>query len=606
MRHTPRLAIVLLGSVLLASPPALGSQDASPSGRQLAVEHSDGAPAANPLPVFAITIPTVDAVGSSVSASDIKAMLAGKAPDKLKELATLDAASIRIPEVRIEGEAQTGSTASKIVYVYKDIDIEAVKGGVAKSVIIGSTEETTSLPAFQMSLGKIVAHDLDVGGLLAFYGFVPGASPDQPLKPIYSGFQMEGGTLGQAGFECKIGAISGDAVEARPLRTSLPELMQLVTSPEFQKGNTPSPATVGKLLSFYVDFLDAFQTSPMTLQDLACSGKDDKGEQVSLKLGPVTIGGFGHDRYPSVEVKNFAVTAASGKVSVGDFTFKSFDLSGPIAVLKSELASGAPTQAWFTAHARDLIPAFEGFTASNFSMDVPDDKHPGTRIAATLGDFDLSLADYFHGIPTIIATSAHHFVYTLPDPVPGATDEFAGVRDLGMKTFNVGYDLKLHRDAAAQGIVVDQIKLTGDKLGMVDVSGVIGNVTDTLFTSSDQNVLMAAAIQLTLKSLKVDATDEGLGDIMLTRASAGQPITLPTMRQRMSGVIEGAILAGLGGTPTARTLGEAVGKFIGGDKSISVSAASANPNGLTVLDFNAAQADPAGFSAKVNVEATTK
>ena len=57
------------------------------------------------------------------------------------------------------------------------------------------------------------------------------------------------------------------------------DLLKLVSSGQF-KQKEPPPEAIGKLLGFYADMFTAFESSPVVLQKLACSGKDDKGQQV--------------------------------------------------------------------------------------------------------------------------------------------------------------------------------------------------------------------------------------------------------------------------------------------------------------------------------------
>ncbi len=102
------------------------------------------------------------------------------------------------------------------------------------------------------------------------------------------------------------------------------------------------------------------------MQSLDCVGKDEKGKALAVSVGPMTIGGFGGRRYPAIEVKNLKIAGSDGEVSLDDFLFKSFDLSGPFKVLEG--AAGNLTEAWFTTHARQLIPAFEGVSLSNLKV----------------------------------------------------------------------------------------------------------------------------------------------------------------------------------------------------------------------------------------------
>jgi len=598
MRHKPRfVAIAVVGLVFAGG--AHAAQDRTQNTRQMSVDRP-----ANTMPAVNVTvsIPTIEAKGSSIDATTLKTILSGKEPSRFAELATLNADSIRIPEVRID-IASTATDGKDFHYLYKDIDLEGIKNGVAQTMVTGSVDSKSGND-FDMSFGKTTSNTVDIGGILALYGLVPGSS-DQPPKVLYGNFSLSSGTFASPEFSCAMGSLATGPFKARPLKTSFGDLMQIVSAPEFEKSK-PSPEAITKLLGFYVDLFDGFETSPMTISSLECFGKGEGDKRATVKLGPLTLGAFGHERYPSIDVKNLSVVAPDGQMSLGDFTLKSFDLSGPMAAIKAGMQAGPLTPDWFAAHARDLVPAFEGFAFNDVKLDVPNVEHPTQRVKATLADFDLSLSKYFGGVPTTISTGAHHFAFDLPAPVAGETDDYKELRDLGINSLDVGFDLKLHRDAEAKTIVVDQASVTAENLGSVDVSGVIGHAADELFTG-DFATTQAAAMALTLKTLRIGAVDAGFGDLVLTRAGQEQKMDLATTRASMGAVAQGVVLASFGATPSGKALSDAVGKFINGTgKTISVTATSVDPEGLSSADLEAAQANPAALAAKVTIDATAK
>ena len=83
-------------------------------------------------------------------------------------------------------------------------------------------------------------------------------------------------------------------------------------------------------------------------------------------------------------------------------------------------------------------------------------------------------------------------------------------------------------------------------------------------------------------------------------------IDIATARASMGAMAQAVVLAGLGATPEGKTLSDAVGKFIGGAKSISVTATAKDPAGLSAADLAAAQTDPTTLSGKVTVDASAQ
>ena len=562
---------------------------------------SDAGAMSSAAATFKVTIPTVDAKDSSIDAATLKKILAGDFLAHAKDLAKLNATSITIPEIDVSF-VPGGSSAAPINYVYKDVEIDGVHNGVADSASVGSMEGSQT-GTVSYKFGKASVQSFDIGGSLALYGFIP--SPDQTMKTMYKNADLAGGTLSGPNFNCEIGSFHTDEFKARPLKLSFTDLLKLVTSDQF-KQKEPSPEAIGKLFSFYADMFTAFESSPVVLQKLACSGKDDKGEDVAVSMGPMTIGGFGHAQYPAIEAKNVSIdSGASGKLSLGDVTMKKMDLTSVIAAIQS--APAAPSQDWFTANARRLIPAFEGFAFSDLKLDVPDTNDPGQRIKATVADFDLSLGDYFAGIPTKISTSMNHLIMNIPPAAAdaGADDSVKTLRDVGIKTLDLGFDFAIHRDAAAKTIVIDKAESRGDNLGSFNFAGLIGNVDDSLFTA-DQNTILPLAMALTVKSIKVDATDAGFTDLILQKVAKDQGTNVAAVRAAVSGGAQGQILGLLGDTPSGKAVGDAVAKFIAGAKSISITATAKDPGGLTAVDLAAAQADPTALTSKVTIDASAQ
>ena len=596
-RKVRRLAVTM--SCLLLTGSVLTTLPASAEDKTGAA-HGNSAPAAMDQ-LFTVSIPSLDAKDSSIDTDTLKAIFSGDIVSHADALAKLTATSIQVPEIDISYKAPDGGGGG-ISYALKDVDFESIKDGVAQSASIGSAEATGE-QAIDIKYGKVSTSQFDIGGLLSFYGLVPG-SADQPLKPMYQNLDMAGASFAGPGFKCDMGEATMAEFKARPTKASFGDMMALVSSAEFQKGNKPSPASIGKLLSFYVDFFTAFETSPLELKSLECSGKGETGGPVTFSMGPMTIGGFANSHYPAIEVKNLNIDAGdSGKVSLGALTMKSIDLTAPLKLLAS--GSGDYSEDWFTANARKLIPAFDGFSFSDLKMDVPDTENPGQRVKATVADFDLSLSNYFEGIPTTINTTSHHMVFDVPPAVTGQPDSMDPLRQLGIDKFDLGFDLGIHRDATAKSIIIDKLAMDGAKLGSVNLTGTLGNVDDAVFTG-DADTAMAAAMAMTVKTLKLDVEDSGMGDIVFKQAGSENGMDLATTRASMSAMAQAVVLAGLGATPEGKSLSDAVAKFVAGAKSISVTATAKDPAGLSAADLAAAQTDPTTLSGKVKVDASAQ
>jgi hypothetical protein len=150
-----------------------------------------------------------------------------------------------------------------------------------------------------------------------------------------------------------------------------------------------------------------------------------------------------------------------------------------------------------------------------------------------------------------------------------------------------------------------KFSVTGVDMGSLAVASVIGKATRDLF-SSDLDAALAAAMGLTLKRVKIDVRDAGLADLLLQSESkaAGKDVT--EFRQAIAGLTQGTMLLFLGGVADANEISTAVGDFINGAKSLSVTVTAKDPAGVTFDELNALKDDPSGLADKVTIDAVAK
>jgi len=542
-----------------------------------------------------VSIPTVVAVGSSMDESALRDALTGGFAKHIDELAKLSATSITIPEITLTMSSKAGATSATSTVSYKDLVLSNVKDGVAESASVGSAVSLTQDGTF--TFGKMSTGLLDIGGILALYQMVP-SSADRPMKPIYKDFTWDGAKFETPEVSCDIGKIHTDEFDARPLKVSFGELMDASKQMEqVQTGATPPPEAVGKVITFLTDVFQAFKSTPTSVGAVTCTGKNKDGKDFTLGLGGVQMEGFSPGRYPAITISDLTIAAADGHIGLKSGTFKTIDFTQPIATLKDAGTDIAPQ--WFETNWRKIIPAWAGLSLSGLSVDVPDEKNPGERVQVEMADFDLSLSDYLNGIPTKITSSAHGVAVPLP---PDSDDDNAKMlKAIGITKINANYELSASWDKASQTVKVDKASVSGNDLGSMVLTALIGNATEQLF-DPDPKVQQVAGLGVTIKNLNLTATDAGLGDKLVPMLAAQQNADPATYRTQMAGVAEGAALQMLGSTDAARALGVAVGDFLSGkSKSVSINVAAKDPNGITVPMLMQASNDPTVLANAVDI-----
>lgn len=579
-------------AALFAATLSLGAVPAIGVTAVLAQDTTSAAPVADAV-TTKLTIPTVTAVDSSMDEAALRDALGGNVGGHASELAALSATSITIPEIDLDVTVTPASGAPQAsTVVYKDLVLNNVKNGIAESASVGSTSTTS--PEGSFNFGKLSANAVDFGAILALYSLVPAAGGDQAMKPIYKNFSFEGGSFSGSGANCSFGKVVADEFDARPLKVSFGELID-ATNRMNAAGSTPAPADMAKVVAFLTDVFQAFKSTPINMDGLKCDGSAD-GKSFKFSVGSLGMDGYAPGLYPALNVKDVSFSDDSNdSFTLAAASFKSVDLHAPIAAV--EAAGSDIDEAWFSANYRKLIPSWDGFSFSGLSFDMPNPDDASQRYKASVADFDLTLSDYLNGIPTKIATKASGVDVPLP---PDSTDDNVKMlQAVGITRVNMNYELSAAWDQASQAVNIDKMSISGNDLGSIAVAAVIGNASDALF-DTDPNTEMAASMAVTLKTVKLDVADAGIGDKLVPLMAQGTDPA--SFRAQISGQAEGAVIAMLGSTDEARALGAALSDFIAGNKkALTVNIASKDPVGLPMPVLMQASDDPTVLASVVNI-----
>ncbi|MBD8064388.1 hypothetical protein IC608_02715 [Devosia sp. PTR5] len=592
-RGLAALAAAFLVSVALPADPALAAKVKDKSGSHATQQQA-------PDVSVEVAIPTIDAVDSSMDEAALADILKGNIAGHAEALAALDATSITVPSIVLSVRAVTDGEAEDTTVTFSDLVLSDVANGVAGSFSLGGVALDSKDAT--LSYGTLAASDLNIGGLLGFYGLVAAAEPGGGLQTIYTDFTADGGTVEAEDVSCTIGGVSVGEFKARPLKNSLLDMIVLAQTLE-ETQDTPDPVLVGKLLRMYADLFTAFESSEANFDGFSCDGTDEEDRPIVVAVDSMTVNGMTPGTYPGISVDGVDISVGDeDTIALDNFTFKPMDLTSVIATLEG--APDAVDQAWLDANARGLIPGMEGLSLSGLNIDVPDPEAPGTRIKASVGAFDLTLGDYRNGIPTTVDTSAANIVADLPADTED--EQLKQLIALGVTSIDAGFRIAASWDEAAQAIDLEEVSVTGADLATVVLAGKITNATEDLFATDPDTALMAS-MGLAVKSLNLDVTDEGLSDIILKAVAAEQGSDPAAMRPVFAGLAEGTVVGMMAGAADAAKLGKAVNSFVSGAaRTLNISIEAKEDPGIGVADFMAAEEDPTLLLGKVTIDATAK
>lgn len=570
---------------LLAAAPALAQQDVTVTN----ITSGDG---------YQLSVPTVVATGTTLTEAQIRRIFTGDFSSVAGALAELDARDISIPEMTLTYEvpAADGQPPQQATVVYRDFRLTDVIDGVAASTSLGeSTVQSGDM--MTMTMGPMTTGTFDIGALMGFYGLgAPAASEE--FKTVYSDFTFAGATLAAGpDFACTIGPATVERFEARPLRSDMMAFTKLAMEAEAAEDDEVPPETVRKFVDFYVDILTAFRSTPSLAEGFECSGKVDEGNAIQVSSGAIQVGGFDPGIYPYLSVDNlhFAMEGTTpGMIMLENFTWKNMDFNGPIAAIQ---AATSLEEAWFEANWRKLVPAIEGLSLAGLSLDVPNPEG-GENIKASLGAFDVTLADYVNGLPANLSISTEHLLIDVPDAEEGKM-----LRALGVTQLDLSQDIQLRWDRAANTIIVDSISIADEQLGSIKLSGVLGNATEQLF-AEDNNIALVAAMGLTVQELTFDLDDRGLSTLLVGIGAAEQGQDPVVMRVGMAGLAQAMLLGLVGTTPEAMAASEQVANFIKTNPQLVLTLRATTDGGLPLPLLMAAADDPSVLAGQIAIEAT--
>jgi hypothetical protein len=548
--------------------------------------------------LYELAVPTVEVVDGNINEGAVRGLFTG-APGSLDALATLDAKSVTIPEIKLTYPSYVDGAGPSVV-TYRDITLTDVTDGVAASAHVGGADfsgpEKVTGTFGEMSTGRF-----DLAGLLSFYGLTTTGTAGTEMKEVYSDFKFSGGSLsGGDVFNCTFGNAALGSFSARPLKQNFADINKLIMEADAaQKAGTDvSPETVGKIVRFYADIFTAFSSTPMTFDGFDCSGKDDKGNPLTVASGPITVGGFQPAIYPEISLDDFNMTVENdGHLNFGNFTWKKMDFTAAIAAIE---AATTLDEAYFTTNWRKLVPYLDGMSLANLNIDVPDPESSGKRITGTIGAFDATLGNYVNGIPADIALSLGNFI--LPITAEMTDLPVADLLARGIDKLDISLGTKLAWDQATSTIKVNDVLIDMGTLGRINLSGTFGNATEALFADNTDQATMAA-MMLTLLDVTVEVEDRGIGSIVFAAGAkdAGQPEA--SFRTAVAGMAQGMTLAFLGNTTEALTAAQQLGTFLTGASHLKLTITAKDPAGIGLADLAAAETNPAALAGKLNVVA---
>lgn len=532
-------------------------------------------------------IKRVDLSGASLSPAELARILAPNSTTPIAErLGELSAAAIMIPE--LFAETKLGPMTQKILY--RDIALSGVAQGKAAAATAAGASFSVSDPQrgdTEGAYGRISAKAIDLV-LAARIMSETREDADQRKLPLYDDFAVDGFRLAnlKTGVKLDIGAVAGRGVKGRPLsRPPLATATQKNRASSAQENHNE-----------FVKILDSFAIDEMTASNVKLDFRQDE-EPVSLVMSRATLSQFDGPRIGAIESKESTLKTTTTQIGLATLALRGIDLVDFLDILADAAATRANTAPG--AKINDFLPSFEQMVLTKldvgfFNPEAGQGKK-SVADAFSLERLEIDAPDQKAGSPIPIDASLDHLTSR---PGDFSTAPFEYLTAMGYSRLDLSSRLGLVWTGASHELAIKAFSLEGADMGRLEISGLVGNVTDEI-TSANDEVAMAAAQNVILKKFELLFQNSGLIDKALTLQAKNQQKTAAETKQADAMAATILLPALFGNKPPAKAIGAALAKFVADPKSFHLIAAA--PKGLGVADLEVAKTPGALFD-KIDIE----
>ncbi len=589
------------------------------------------------LPLGPVTLkaPTLELRGTALSRDEARAILdpAGPAPWRTR-LERLSAREIVIPVLRVEQPA--GGRVQ--VAVYHDVVARDVTAGRIGILEAGGATLTVEGPGPDAAgaYGRLSARELDLPGLARLLT-EPGGPDAAPIR-VYAGVTAEDIALtGPDGAAFRIARIDARDLTGRPTTIPWGETVRALAEGAGRK-DAPERSRMAGLAADLIDGLGigGLEISGLTLAAPGGPAAGPGAKPVLASLARLTYG-------PEGEAKPGAGTTAAGQPGLGEMRAEGLAVEAPAGrvALKGLTLSGlslkpvleglrrAAAGPLDPAEMRRYAPALARIAVESLDVDLPAQGSPaqGSPVQGSptpgspaqgpgadplrqasgplrfaLRGGSLAMSEVRDGVPTASRLTIDGLTGAVPpDTTAPLLSDLAG---LGYTGLDLSGTVDARWDEAARELTFKDVTLTGKDMGTARITGTIGGIGKEVF-DPEPMVSSLALLGASAKSLALTLENGGLFQRFVDQQAKAQSLKPEELQREYGTAAMLGIPAVLGGSPSAKALGQAVSRFVVKPGRLSVSAAAKDPAGLGLIDFSTAPS-PGKIFDRLTVTATAE
>lgn len=527
----------------------------------------------------------------------------------LARMMTEPAKAAGAPLLPLYGESSIESYLIKLPNLEISVGPISAKGIKGRPLKVPFTELFAKFPKTPKTGAKPSPEEMKILGefmasMFDVYGAVSVASTDiGPIRISFAGdpatgVEPFGVTLKHASLkdyaDSRIGEFSAEGLDIKAakatihmgayrlydydFKAALANLATIMKSlPTLEDKTQPPPP---EFLKAVLEVYTSISLGKFELSDLTFDVEDSAtGKPVSVALGRFAISDFKNAHIGEIALDGIDVKTADGKVHLGKSALRGFDFKDLLASFGDLMGKfstnpdgdGAPQ----LSPANLKMPKLEEFRIEDASVDAmtpASEETPEagpTPVKASLGVFSLKPDLGPQGVPRQLTLVLDHLKVALPPNDPNvAIARAAGVEDVDLSS-----KIEAGWDDVAQQLKIGGLSVSGEGLGKVSVSGVIGNVPKEAFFG-DEFVRQAALLGAVLKSAEIRIENTSLMQKIITAEAKTSGQSEGEMKSMLIAGAAVGIPAMLGNSPASKALANAVAKFLADPKTLHITASS--------------------------------
>lgn len=500
----------------------------------------------------------------------------------------LRATEIVIPELVSEMSGPQGRQTA----TYRDIRLADLASGRLRSAVAasGSFAGPAGPGRAEGTFGAVEITDADLGLAVALMD-EKAAEGQSEMKKIYGAFSIDAVTSRDAkGAGMRIARLAGRDLLARRTKDGWAAMMtRFAGSNDLNKA---SPQERSRVLGAVAEMLDAFEIG--SLEATGIEFRDPDQKEASGRVARVAYAGA-LGRPSEFRIEGLEAGRDEGRVRIASFSLGGLSLS-PALRAATEMAGASPGDLgpgdW-----RRLVPALGSVRLSGVEIE------PGDRSGAiAVGAVELLADKPVEAIPTDLRFAVRNVMLPIgPDP---QDDTLKQMKDLGYARVEGSLAASLAWNEAGQELVLRDLSIDGVEMGSVTLHAVLGNVSRDVF-SPDEALASVALVSASAKSVEVAVRNGGLFERILARDAKQKGQSVDDLRREygMAAAIGVPII--LGNSSAAKTLGQAMARFVAKPGRLLISARAKDSTGLGIADL-AGSPDPSSILEKMDVTAAAE